>query len=162
MALTPAQLQTLKTFIAGDATLNAQPNNGDGNDAIRMMIGLTASPDFWVWKTSVALRDLISDPAFDWTRVDNLSVGKSRILEQLEAAGTVDPSQPNVRAGFSACFSAAGDAATLAAILSDCRRKATRVEKLFATGTGSTGSPAIMTIEGGISTSDIESARNLP
>jgi hypothetical protein len=161
--MTPAQLSTLATDIAAN-TATAPGTQGqikdlahtaDNADAIANWYTATAVPDFWVWRTSVNARQLMSDSAFDWTRVDNLSVGKARIWEFMMMAGTVDPSQPNIRAGFAACFAAVGDAATLAAITSQCRRIALRVEKLLATGTGSTGSPAVMSFEGAISANDI-------
>lgn len=160
--LTQAQLATLKAAIVADNTLNSQPNNSDGNENISVALDALASPDYYVWRTSVLTQDLFSDPAFDWTRVDNLSVGKARIVEWLQMAGTLNPSQANVRAGFSAAFSAAGDVATLAAILGACKRKATKGEKIFATGNGIIANPSVMAVEGTLSAQDINTARNLP
>lgn len=68
MPLSPAQLQTLKTAIAANATtisfggsnvaINAIPNNDDGNAAIAAWYNLDASPVYKVWNTSVALASI--------------------------------------------------------------------------------------------------------
>lgn len=161
MSLTPIQISTLNTDINNNtatiAGVQIKDLTHDSENAFQVAVwyGLTATPDFWVWKTSVTARQLMSDGGFDWTRIDNLSVSKARIWEFMMAAQTVDPSQSNIRAGFAACFSAVGDAATLAAITVQCRRLAGRIEKLFAVGTGSTGSPATMGYEGKITDSDV-------
>lgn len=162
MNLTSSQLTTLKNDIAADNTLNSFPNSSDGADAIRMLYDLLPGTDYFVWKSGVAKSVITSDPAFDWTRVDNMTVGKARIWTEMfdNPLRTVNPSQANVRSGFSAIFTAAGDIATLTSITSNCRRKATRVEKLFATGSGTTGSPSIMSFEGTLDINDIITARN--
>lgn len=60
MALTLAQLQTLKTSIAANTNtvlyagsqtaINVVPNNDDGNIAIAGWYNLTAVPDYFVWR----------------------------------------------------------------------------------------------------------------
>jgi hypothetical protein len=75
---------------------------------------------------------------FDWTRVDNLTVGKARIWEFMTTLGVINPSQANVRAGILAVFGTAGDLAMRLSIFGHCQRLATRVQKLFATGAGTT------------------------
>jgi hypothetical protein len=67
MALTPAQLQTLSDYIANDATLNALPNNADGNTAIANVLNLPAAPDFWVWRTRVSKDELTNSVGPDGT-----------------------------------------------------------------------------------------------
>lgn len=133
--LTPAQLATLKTAIINDPTLDSFPHTPDGAFAIAAALNLDAAPDFWVWRSTVAVTEIMQN-GFGWDRVDNLTVGKARIWEFMTAAGTLNPSQPNVRAGFLACFSVAADLATRQAIFSHCVRKASRFEKVYATGTG--------------------------
>lgn len=146
--LTNQQLLVLKADLAANTAvvdglpinqLEHTPNNAN---SIAAWYNGVAVPDFWVWRAEADARQLMGDSGFDWTRVDNLSVGKARIWQFMMMGGTIDPSQPNIRAGFAACFSAVGDALTLASILGQCRRLATFNEKLFATGQGSTANPA--------------------
>ena len=80
---------------------------------------------------------------FDWTRVDNLSVGKSRIWEWMTTAKKVndefvfDPSKSNTRAGINEAWKGtSADLAVRAVVYSHCIRLATVAEKLFATGAG--------------------------
>jgi len=163
MALSPTQLTALKADIEGDATLNAFPNTSDGNDAIRVAYAAAAIPDFWIWITSVHLDEIASDPGFNWARVDNLSIGKARIWEWMFRNDEINASQANVRAGIDSTWvGTQADLDVRAAIYAKCRRLANRGEKLLATGTGSTASPATMGFEGEFSTDEIQQARNLP
>src|SRR4051812_23208217 len=58
MALTPAQIQTLKAAILADPTLANQPMDGNGNGAIADALNALASPVFIVWKTNVSIREI--------------------------------------------------------------------------------------------------------
>lgn len=69
---------------------------------------------------------------------------------------------PSNRAFFDDVFSGAGGTNTRAALLVLWKRLATRIEKLFATGTGSDAVPATLVFEGEVSVQDIIEARNLP
>lgn len=161
MALTTEQLATLKAFIVGDETLNAFPNNTDGAYAIADAMDVAASPAFIVWKTSVSIDDIMRN-GMDWTRVDNLTVGKARIWDWLTRLGTIDASKTNIRAGIDATWSATADLPVRAMVYTHCKRSATRAEKLFATGTGTTEAPAVMAVEGKLLYQDVMAARNLP
>ena len=162
MALTTEQLQALKAFIAGDSNLNQQPNNDDGHFAIAAAMNQIANPAHVVWRSNVSINEIMSN-GFDWTRVDNLSVGKSRIWEYMTQLGSLDPSKANVRAGIDATWvGTAADLAVRAAVYTHCKRNATVAEKLFASGTGSTAVPATMAFEGQLQFSDVSAARNLP
>lgn len=166
MALTTQQLQTLKAAIIADNTLNAFPNNADGAFGVAALLNQPADPAFYVWRTSVGITEIMQN-GFAWDRVDNLTVGKARIWEFMTAVGTVNPSLPNVRAGFIAVFTTAGDLATRQAIFNHSQRTATKFEKLFAAGAGTTTTdqgvgPATMAVEGPLSYQDVDTARNLP
>ncbi len=164
--LMPEQYATLKANILATPELADQPMNADGHFAIRAYYTQVASPDYFVFRTTVPVTEIMRN-GFDWTRIDNLTVGKARIWEFMTIAGSIDPSQANVRAGILATFGTAGDLAMRTAIFAHCQRKANRGEKLLATGAGTTISeqgigPASMTFEGTFSLQDIEIARNLP
>ena len=140
----------------------SQPRNSDGSFEIARLLNQTASPDFIVWK-SVVGQDEIMQNGFDWVQVDNLSVGKARIWEWLfnNESRRLNPSKPNVRAGIDECWK--GTAAMLAvraAVYVHCKRKATVIEKLFATGTGTDAVPATMAIEGTIHYQEVDDIRN--
>lgn len=161
MPLTTGQRQTLAAHIQGDPTLAALPNNPDGHYAAAVLLNLPADPAFVVWRTSVSVDEIMAN-GFDWTRVDNATVGKARIWEWMMSRGTLNPSKPNIRAGIDEAWSGAPNAAHRAAIYAHCARPASRAEKLFATGTGTTQSPGTMGFEGQVSPLDVDLARNPP
>lgn len=160
MNLSPQNLATLKAAIGADQALAALPNNSDGAFAIAAALNQSAAPDFIVWKTSVTIDEIMRN-GMDWARVDNLSVGKARIWDWLGRIGSFDASKVNVRAGIEACWvGTAADLAVRAAVYARCKRNASRVEKLLATGTGSDESPATMVAEGPINYQEVEASRN--
>lgn len=115
-----------------------------------------------VWKTAVT-EDEIMQNGFDWTQVDNQTIGKARIWEWMfhSTNRTINPSKANVRSGIDECWK--GTAAMLAvraAIYVHCKRMATKAEALFATGTGTTESPALLDWQGLLSPLDIAYAFN--
>jgi hypothetical protein len=159
--MTPAQLQTLKAYILADPVLSAFPMNSDGSYAIAQLLNLPADPAFVVWKTDVSIDEIMRN-GMDWARVDNLSVGKARIWDWLGRLGVINASKTNVRAGIDAAWvGTAADLAVRAAIYTHCKRSATVLEKLFATGTGSDASPATMVVEGAISYQEVDAARGM-
>lgn len=162
--MTPAQLATLKAHIDASGDLNAFPNDSDGAFGIAALLNQPASPAFYVWRTSVPIDEIMQN-GFDWTRVDNLTVGKARIWDWMMRTALLNPSRANVRAGVLAVFGTAGDLATRLATFTHCQRTATRIEKLFATGAGTTTTeqgvgPAVMAFEGNVSYQDVDVARN--
>lgn len=160
MALTPSQQQTLKTFIQADPELNAYPLNGDGAYAIAAIISQPAAPAFVVWRTDVSIDEIMRN-GINWARVDNLSVGKARIWEWMGRLGTLNASKANIRAGIDATWvGTQADLDVRAAVYTHCKRPATIVEKLFASGAGTTADPATMGFEGQIAYQDVEAVRN--
>lgn len=157
--LTPAQATTLA------AALRAETNQTVIDAlAIRNDNGLTdwcnATTSYIVWRTSVPLEEIMRN-GMDWTRVDNLSVGKARIWDWLSRLGTINPSQVNVRAGIDATWvGTAADLAVRAAVYTHCKRAATWAEKLFASGTGSNAVPGTLTFDGTLQQSDVSAALN--
>jgi hypothetical protein len=133
--LTPAQLQTLATDIAADPVLSAMPVNPDTAFAIADIYNTVVSPTFWIWRLQVGIDEIMQN-GFDWTRVDNLTVGKARVWEWMAQTNLIRPSQANVRAGILTTFGTAGDLAMRTAIFGHCQTPATRVQKLFSTGSG--------------------------
>jgi hypothetical protein len=171
MALTTAQQATLKAHIAASPDLNIYPNNSDGAFEIARLLEQTASPDFWVWRTSVEKKEVVQQQgrtgtSFVWAGNGFIgrSAGELECWNQLfNSSLTCNPSLPNVRQAFVDIFSGTGNAATNRTHLDAiARRKANRLEKLFATGTGgdTSATAGTMVVEGRISYQEVEAARN--
>lgn len=159
--LSTTQQQALKADINADPVLSAIPNTYDGAYDMAAKYNLAADPAFVVWRTNVPIDEIMRN-GMDWARVDNLTVGKARIWEWMSRLGYFDASKVNIRAGIDAAWvGTAADLAVRAVIYTHCKRNATRVEKLFATGTGTDAAPATMTVEGTINYADVYAARNL-
>ena len=177
MNLTPAQLATLKTWLTANAS-------GLQDEAAANLLNALASPAFWVWRTSVTKSELVNSTSVDgttfaWTGTGFItrSVGERDAWRELfNGVQSINPSLPNVRQAFTDIFSGATAPApanrTHLATVS--RRRATVAEQLFATGTGSTASPAVMAgatawpveqqglAEGPITVANVSEAWNLP
>lgn len=177
-ALTPAQLQAIKTDIAantatvqfgGEAVqIRNLPLNDDANFAIAAWYNGVAAPDFWVWRTNVSREEIYNSTSPDattwnWTTYKNQAVAEQNAWVQMFMGDRANFSQPNLRAGIAAIFTGSAQAnAQRDHCLAMGRRKATRAEKLLATGTGSSGTPATMGFEGNLSFGQVSQARNLP
>jgi hypothetical protein len=166
MPLSTAQLTTLKAHIDASGDLNTLPDDSDGNAEVARLLNLPASPAWTVWKKLVSVNDVGN--AFNATELAGLTSLNTQRLQNLAAwlAAGVNPSLAPVRQFFDDVFSGAGGTNTRAALLALWKEAATRAQKLFSTGTGSSGSPA--TTEANISqgfrvtASDVDSARNMP
>lgn len=167
MSLTSEQKVTLKTAIQADPTLNAL--YVDGNlDGLATALNANASPDYWVWRTSLPKHELTNKVSsegttFSWAANGFIgrSVGELACWDELfNSTLSCNPSLPNVRQAFSDIFSGTGNAAANRAhLLIVARKKASIIEKLFATGSGgslgSTTNPATMVFEGPLPFTDL-------
>ena len=157
MALTSAQLNTLRTYINSDPVLSAFPLTGDGAYEIAIRLNQDATPVFTVWKTSVPTKDV--GQAINSTELSGLTTANTSRLQVLEqfSGGSFNPSRADTRAGFDSIFSGAGGALTRTALLALWKRSAKVIEKVLATGTGTDATPATLTFEGDISYQDRKS-----
>lgn len=159
--LTDAQLQTFRAALLAetDPELVGYRTNGQTTLIARWYRG-EAAPQFIVWRTSVT-QDEIMQNGFDWTRVDNLASGPARVWEWMfnNDARSINPSKANVRAGIEAVWrGTAADLAVRAAVYVHCKRPANRLERLFATGTGTDQSPGTMVVQGDLTETDVTRA----
>ena len=149
MELTTEQFNALRLVVKAEPSLQAALTNG----ADYLVADWCNAPTTYVvWRTNVSERELML--GFDWTRVDNLSVGKARIWEWMFRFDNINPSKVNIRAGIDAAWvGTTADLAVRAAVYSYCKRFATNAEKVLATtpGNGLDATPATMTFEGKIS-----------
>ena len=147
--LTDAQLATLAADInANSAEFGSIPHNSDGAFEIAAAYNTDANPAFVVWKTSVSIDEIMNN-GFVWTAVDGLTNGKARIWEWMFGGEdkSINPSKPNIRAGIAEVWKGtAADLAVQATVLGHCKRPATRIEALFATGLGTVGSPSTLVV----------------
>lgn len=150
MAFTNAQLQTLKADIITNGLQNSAP--------IVIADFYNAASTFTVWKTNVTINEV--GKKFNGSELAGLTTGNQTRLQTIALfmAGGVNPSLADNRAFFDDVFSGAGGTNTRAALLILWKRIANKVEKLFATGTGSDASPALLVYEGGVSESDAVNA----
>lgn len=168
MALTPAQLATLKADILADPAFTALRSSPDGRDAIRAAYGQFPAADYWVWRSNVSRAEIYNNVSPDsttwnWTTYKNQPATEQNAWTQMFMGDQADFSKANLRAGVAAIFTGSAQAtAQRDHVLAMGRRKATRAEKLFASGAGSTVAPATMTFEGALSFADVDSALNLP
>lgn len=152
--LTAAQRATLLAGIVASPDL-AQLRT-DGNLAgLAAALNAVASPSFTVWKSMVTITQIGDNiVATELAGLSSLNSTRLQTIVALSAEG-VNPSLADRRAFFDDIFSGSGGAGTRAKLLILWKRLATRLEKLFATGTGSDAVPATMTVEGSISDTDL-------
>lgn len=155
--LTSENLVTLKNDIAADPVLAAWAATGRMAQEIADAYNLLASPNWTVWKTLVS--------PIEWagaivggggaTQLDALTGSKRESLFYA-VSWDLDPSIPAVR---TALDDFCGSQNTLKAAVQEVQKRlATRAEKLFSSGTGSTASPATMTFEGQLTYQQVEAA----
>ena len=187
MALTNAQLQTLKAYIASVPEFTAYPMTADGHYELAVAMRGIPTPKFWVWATDVDVQNIkdaivwsnltpadAPDGTQQWANRSLQCQGKQFNLQLiLPVAGTMNGAKVNVRTGLQDALqgvrSGAGGAAQdagWAAVRNVLAREANHVEKCFAdtsAGNGSTRAlSATMVIEGDVSQDDVERARLLP
>lgn len=188
--LTQAQLQAIKTEIAGDPALSSQPASGDGADAIASALNAVAAGPFPVWRTEAQVKDIFD--AINWAlytpvdAVDGTAVHQERLLliqtkqmnlqNMLIGRTTLDASKANIRAGLRDAViqvpagvngaPVAPGGASGATVLAAMTRSATRAEKVLirAGGQSQTGttSASLLDFEGLITVVDVQAARALP
>ena len=161
MALTTEQLHVFRAALLAetDPDLVFRRDNGQAG-RVAEWYNEPRVPSLIVWKTSLQLEEITSN-GFDWVRVDNLSVGKARIWEWMFGGedNSINPSKPNIRAGIAEVWKGtAADLAVQATVLNHCKRGTSRIEALFAVGTGTAAAPATMGFEGLLTEMDISLA----
>jgi hypothetical protein len=156
--LTNAQLLTLKASILAetDPTFVGYRNAND-KPSMAAWYNANSSPAFIVWKTGIPKNEV--GKSFQATALAAITAGNNDKLANFAAWNeTINPSRLDQRQFFDDVFSVAAGATTRAALLVLWKRTATRLEKLYATGTGSDAVPAQLVFEGTIDGGDIGEA----
>lgn len=155
MALTPAQETILRNYVNADPALSQQPHNSDGAYAIAQALNQVAAPAWIVWKEAYTPQEKASAIDVGITQLDALTSSKRDSLLWW-AERTHDARLTSTQAAMS---DLCGSQNTLKNSLIDgAKRSATVLEKLLASGTGTTASPGITTFTGQISYPDVQVA----
>jgi hypothetical protein len=163
MSLTTEQLQTLKASILAetDPTFVEYRNNGDNGQ----MAAWYNQPSTFVVRRSTVMSSEIG-PVLNYLAVGSLTTANRDRATTFLALNPVSfTPTADIEAYWDTTFGGAlgGEGAnTRAALQNLWRRFATRCERLYVTGTGTTVSPGVLVFEGNISSADITDARNLP
>lgn len=154
-------------YVALKADIVTRGLQATPEEQIKGIYNSPASPTFFVYRTAVS-RDEVMLDGFDWTRVDNLTLGKARIWDWMFSTGFINPSNITIRAGIVETWKGtAADVAVRVVVFSHCQRPASVFEKLFA-GVGGTTiaedgtGPATMGAAGPLSIEDIQIALAQP
>ena len=159
MALDPALYPQLKADILADGTLNAFPDNPDGNIEIAAAYNAIVVPNFTVWRSNVGITE--TGKAFngaEWAGLTGTNHSRLQTVAQFLPEG-YNAGLQDIRAMFDDIWSGAGGQVTRASLLALWKRLATRAEKLYATGTGSNAVPALLVFEGALTYTDVHLAR---
>jgi len=163
MALTTAQLTTLKADIQGNANQTVIDALAAGaHNTIAAWYNQLASPDFYMYRSLVPLDEVSA--AIELDDVANMTTGDNDKLKTIYAVrqSGVFASKASDRVGFDDIFSSAAGDDSQQALAALWRRQATEIEKLLAggAGVGTIGDPADAVFEGNISSGEITSALN--
>lgn len=155
MALTIAQLATIKADVLADPVLSTLAASSDSANQIITEMTKLKTPAFTVWKSKVPIGSV--GKAFNSAELGGLTTANTNRLIALAhyLLDGIDPSQASNRAFFDDIFSGAGGAITRTSLAALWKRPASRLEALLAVGTGTDASPATPGYEGGISYSEV-------
>lgn len=156
--LTPTQAQTLKAYILADPVLSTFPHTQDGAYAIAEALKATAAPEYVVWRTNVPAGEIGN--AWSGADIDGMSALNMQRLQLLLASspqGVFDMSRLDRRTGFLNPFGASGSNPSRVAMLIVFKRSATVLEKLFASGAGTSANPSTMVVEGALDYNEVYS-----
>jgi hypothetical protein len=156
--MTPEQLSTLRADILATPELLTLYNAGD-RAGLADAYNAPASPAFFVYKTALSRHDILTGTSadgttFTWTGgayITRSQGERDAFREMFNSTGTVNPAIVSIQSAFNDIFSGTGGATNRAHITAMSRRAASRVEKLFATGVGTTQNPATLGFEGDVS-----------
>jgi hypothetical protein len=177
--LTPAQRTTLRTFLLAQTDQTLVDAIAGGNDgAVANWLNAEASPQFFVWRSTTPVDDVTDailwakmtpadapDGTQIWANRSLAAQGKQFNLQNIflgrnvVATGkgnirtAIEDSLTNLPTAVAGAVQGAGWNAVKAAI----SRPANRLEKSFATGTGTAAAPATLVAEGSIDSAEIAS-----
>jgi len=160
MQLTTTQLQALKSAIEAETDAEFVALRSAGATG-QMADWLNGASTFIVWRTELGEHEITSQTSseatsWSWSAFIGRSQGeRDGWARMFNGTYTINPSLANVRAAVADVFSGAGGAGQRAHCLAMAKRAATRGERVFATGTGTTATPGLLVAEGSVTDSDV-------
>ena len=126
MLLSSGQKDTIRAYLLANAI-------GTTDLQAVAILNTLVSPSYFVWRSKVTLTDVQASNTFDWTRVDNLTVGKARIWDWMfNSVDSMEPWRGNYRLGINAVWvGSAADLDVRTSVNLSCQRAVTNFEKLF-------------------------------
>lgn len=160
MPLTTSQAATLRTAILADPALT-QYVADRRDDLIAEYYNAPASPAFIVWRTDVRSEEIGNAwSGTDIAGMSSLNMQRLQLMLASAPAGVFDMTRADRRQGFEDPFGTNQNNASRVAMRAVWKRALNRVERLFASGTGSDATPGTTTFEGTVSTNDIAGILN--
>ncbi len=179
--LSISQRAILKADIDADPTFASLPNTNANADLIVSAYNSFFSPDWFAWQTKCPVSDIYD--AIQWANMtpsdapDGTALYTNRALFcqakqisvqiMLQGRDIINCSKLTLQAGLQDALTGYVSGASGAvksggwvAVRAVMQRKATRAEKLFASGTGTAATPGFFTFEGKINQDDVTSARD--
>lgn len=170
-----AQIATLKVALFAETDASVVAWRAANETGLIAAWYSAESPDYYVWRSTTPVADIMDainwqnltpadapDGTQTWMNRSLACQGKQFNVQTMLFRDSVNTSKANVRAGLQDALtnipSAAGGVAQSAgwvSVKAAITRKATRAEKVFATGAGTQATPATLTYEGGASNEDI-------
>src|SRR5262245_17630183 len=110
MALTQEQLTLLKTDIAAHPVWGQMAHTGDNAYAIAAAYNQPASPDFWVYRTSLGEKEIYEatsseSTTWNWTTYMAQTVTERDAWVLMFRPGGINPALPQARTGITQIFS---------------------------------------------------------
>ncbi len=151
MALTSAQLATLKAAILADGTANAFPNTSDGNFACAVYLNTVPGSPTQLWRSDVSPSEVAKSVLMsEYAALTAIKQNGLLLITQ----GTIDATSANIRAAFTTIFTSGTSLTNLTAL---AQRPGTRFEVIFSAG----GPPATSTMYGrAVDYTEVMAARN--
>lgn len=126
--MTPAQLTTFKAAILANTGVAAERT---GNNHIAIAAHYNAPGTGVVYRPVITAAEL--NTAVVWTEYATLTAVLQNCYQAMIAAGSVDGTNANIRAGFASIFAGTGAAATRANLIALAQRVPTKAEMIFTT-----------------------------
>ena len=158
MSLTDSQVAAFAADIAANENQPVIDALAIGNNnGILAWYNGQASPAYYLWRTSMTIQEM-RDRHFDWAEVvGSLTTNSLLALMVLTGQDQIDPSRASMRGAFASIFAGPQLVNTRTALVDAAKRLATNIQKLFADGDGTEGSPALAVVES-ISLQDVRDA----
>lgn len=157
MPLTTAQRATFRTALLAETNpeLVGYRTNGQTTKIVEWY-SQPATPDYFIWRWDVRADE--TGNAWVGTDIDamsSLNMQRLQLLLASSPSGVFDMTRADRRAGFENPFGTNASNPSRVAMRAAWQRRATRIERLFATGTGSTAAPGITDLRESLTDADV-------